>query len=168
MSKLTKERLERLDHALSVATKNGETPVTVTHAELLALVAAARERDELLARVREATASKGGQHVGPSGSYHALALRAAAAEKERDELRAKAAHLEKVIDDKHSQTVLSQADCYRKGREDERRDVVAWLRDMAFADPPRVPFTTGDPTKTDTGALCCAAILLERGEHVRK
>ncbi len=91
-----------------------------------------------------------------------------AAEKERDELRA---HLDAVLRGAKD-TADALADCERceataeaSGRMVERRDVVAWLRDIALSENPRVPFRTGDPNTTDTGALCCAAILIERGEH---
>lgn len=103
-------------------------------ATVLGLVAAARERDDIRARIAEATASKGGQHVGPSGSYHALALRTAAAEKERDELRAKVAEGERREKLLHEALAESRSMGVAKGRREERDAVVSDIR---------LPYTEG-------------------------
>jgi hypothetical protein len=58
-------------------------------------------------------------------------------------------------------------EAYDKGRADERAAVIAWLVAVAFFGEKKAPgIRTGDAVKTDTGALCVVARLLELGRHV--
>lgn len=155
---LTEERLAELE-ALAGAVVGDITlckmQAAVWPETLLALVAAARE----LRRIRNAP-----WYAFPAAKHAVDVARAERdlLEKERDELRAKVTHLESVIDDKHSATVLGQADCYRKGREDERADVVAWLVGNFES--------YGSLSQEERDAVdvtAAAAEAIERGEHVR-
>jgi hypothetical protein len=57
-------------------------------------------------------------------------------------------------------------DAYAKGRAEERAAVIAWLVAVAFGEKKAPGIRTGDAVKTDTGALCVVARLLELGRHV--
>lgn len=162
--------LECLDRALAVSEANGREPIRVTHAELTALVAAARERDELEAA-----------HMADE-LHRTLAdekAKTLAAEKERDELRAKVAELVTRVAELDAELELSNrivreyeaADqsrlvpigafngAHQQGRRAERAAIVAWLRESATEED------WADPHMQD--ALSVETDRIERGEHVR-
>lgn len=152
MKELTKSLLDQLQHSAEVAVANGK-PTGVTGEELSALVAAARERDELAALIQQT-----------HGCHHGWvqdALRCQAAEKDRDELKARVAELERNREYAISLQQQMDRDAYAKGREDERAACVAWLR--ARAETALQNMDGGVVYRR----LRAEAEAIERGEHVR-
>lgn len=151
--KLTAERLAAIADLAEASAS-----VRIDSAVAFDLVAAARERDEMaaiLAKVRRMAVGFGFQpHAGEWVDDERFVVllvsdaeRAAAAEKERDELRNRVAELEYAV--RHPDDPA-----YAKGREDERREVVAWLHEPTRDHPDLSWYTAiGDEIK--------------RGEHVK-
>lgn len=160
--KLTAERLAAIE-AWAVSQPNDDIGVHV-----LALVAAARERDVKAAALAIAgdqlrMRNEALEAAEKERDELAVSLKGVIAERDhfRDgivkaeqdsrELRAKVAELQR---ERGKQTQQLVEDAHAKGRVDDRRDVVAWLRELG-AKP------QAGPVAAELGGG------IERGEHVR-